>query len=117
MGSYFKAGPNDMLSAQNVLDKMPQLSPEGKTKGVEVNQEQVTVGMQRRLRNNVSLSNCGIIGMPECKLGLNDKVMLEAQGRATKGKAIGLDDIKFHHTATNVKIQLPVPFDATNPNV
>ncbi|KAM3331802.1 hypothetical protein ACQJBY_027608 [Aegilops geniculata] len=36
------------------------------------------------------------LGMPECKLGLNDKVLLEAQGRATKGKAIDLDDIKFH---------------------
>uniref|UniRef100_A0A0E0FRU1 MHD domain-containing protein n=1 Tax=Oryza nivara TaxID=4536 RepID=A0A0E0FRU1_ORYNI len=35
-------------------------------------------------------------GMPECKLGLNDRVLLEAQGRATKGKAIDLDDIKFH---------------------
>lgn len=34
--------------------------------------------------------------MPECKLGLNDKVLLEAQGRATKGKSIDLDDIKFH---------------------
>jgi hypothetical protein len=34
--------------------------------------------------------------MPECKLGLNDRVLLEAQGRATKGKAIDLDDIKFH---------------------
>ena len=27
-------------------------------------------------------------GMPECKLGLNDRVLLEAQGRTTKGKAI-----------------------------
>ncbi|XP_015077729.1 AP-1 complex subunit mu-2-like [Solanum pennellii] len=35
-------------------------------------------------------------GMPECKLGLNDKVLLEAQGRPTKGKSIDLDDIKFH---------------------
>ncbi|KAG5536952.1 hypothetical protein RHGRI_024398 [Rhododendron griersonianum] len=35
-------------------------------------------------------------GMPECKLGLNDKVLLEAQGRSSKGKAIDLDDIKFH---------------------
>ena len=35
-------------------------------------------------------------GMPECKLGLNDRVLLEAQGRGTKGKAIDLDDIKFH---------------------
>lgn len=35
-------------------------------------------------------------GMPECKLGLNDRILLEAQGRSTKGKAIDLDDIKFH---------------------
>lgn len=34
--------------------------------------------------------------MPECKLGLNDRVLLEAQGRASKGKAIDLEDIKFH---------------------
>ncbi|KAK2989711.1 hypothetical protein RJ640_030204, partial [Escallonia rubra] len=36
------------------------------------------------------------IGIPECKLGLNDRVLLEAQGGTTKGKAIDLDDIKFH---------------------
>ncbi|GMH20741.1 hypothetical protein Nepgr_022583 [Nepenthes gracilis] len=35
-------------------------------------------------------------GMPECKLGLNDRVLLEAQGQAAKGKTIDLDDIKFH---------------------
>lgn len=35
-------------------------------------------------------------GMPECKLGLNDRVLLEAQGRSSKGKAIDLEDIKFH---------------------
>jgi AP-1 complex subunit mu len=35
-------------------------------------------------------------GMPECKLGLNDRILLEAQGRAIKGKAIDLEDIKFH---------------------
>lgn len=35
-------------------------------------------------------------GMPECKLGLNDRLLLEAQGQTSKGKAIDLDDIKFH---------------------
>ncbi|CAN0890385.1 AP-1 complex subunit mu-2 [Linum grandiflorum] len=35
-------------------------------------------------------------GMPECKLGLNDRLLMESQGRATKAKAIDLDDIKFH---------------------
>ncbi|KNA23466.1 hypothetical protein SOVF_024590 [Spinacia oleracea] len=35
-------------------------------------------------------------GMPECKLGLNDRILLEAQGQTTKGKAIDMEDIKFH---------------------
>ncbi|KAL9272807.1 AP-1 complex subunit mu-2-like protein, partial [Drosera capensis] len=35
-------------------------------------------------------------GMPECKLGINDRVLLEAQGQTTRGKAVDLEDIKFH---------------------
>merc|ERR1712050_306403 len=36
-------------------------------------------------------------GMPELKLGLNDKLLFEATGRpATKGKAVEMEDIKFH---------------------
>eukprot|EP00053_Salpingoeca_punica_P017750 m.171605 g.171605 ORF g.171605 m.171605 type:complete len:424 (+) comp17279_c0_seq1:100-1371(+) len=36
-------------------------------------------------------------GMPELRLGLNDKLMFEASGRhAGKGKAIELEDVKFH---------------------
>jgi len=37
-------------------------------------------------------------GMPELKLGLNDKLMFEATGRQAqaKGKAVELEDIKFH---------------------
>nr|GEY12557.1 AP-1 complex subunit mu-2 [Tanacetum cinerariifolium] len=35
-------------------------------------------------------------GMPECKLGLNDRFMMDAQGRAPKGKSIDLEDIRFH---------------------
>ena len=35
--------------------------------------------------------------MPELKLGLNDKLMFEATGRATnRVKAVELEDIKFH---------------------
>ena len=33
---------------------------------------------------------------PECKIGLNDKVLFEAQGRAGRQKAVDLEDIKFH---------------------
>merc|ERR1712194_833592 len=36
-------------------------------------------------------------GMPELKLGLNDKLLFEATGRSmTKGKAVEMEDIKFH---------------------
>jgi AP-1 complex subunit mu len=35
-------------------------------------------------------------GMPELKLGLNDKVLLEARGLATKGKAVEMEDVRFH---------------------
>jgi AP-1 complex subunit mu len=37
-----------------------------------------------------------LTGMPELKLGLNDKALFEATGRTTKGRAVELDDIKFH---------------------
>ncbi|OZJ05388.1 AP-1 complex subunit mu-1 [Bifiguratus adelaidae] len=41
---------------------------------------------------------CYLSGMPELRLGLNDKVMFEATGRATTGrsKAIEMEDVKFH---------------------
>ena len=37
-------------------------------------------------------------GMPECKLGLNDRMLFEAQGRAAagRGQAVDLEDMKFH---------------------
>ena len=38
-------------------------------------------------------------GMPELKLGLNDRLMFEATGRrsmVSKGKAVEMDDVKFH---------------------
>lgn len=40
--------------------------------------------------------NSQLSGMPECKLGLNDKALFELTGRTTKSKLIDLDDIKFH---------------------
>lgn len=35
-------------------------------------------------------------GMPELKLGLNDKALFEAQGRTGPKKAVEMEDIKFH---------------------
>ena len=39
---------------------------------------------------------CYLSGMPELRLGLNDKVMFETTGRSTRGKAIEMEDVKFH---------------------
>jgi AP-1 complex subunit mu len=34
-------------------------------------------------------------GMPELRLGLNDKVLFESTGRG-KSKSVELEDVKFH---------------------
>lgn len=36
-------------------------------------------------------------GMPELKLGLNDKTLFEMTGKQSRNKLIELEDIKFHH--------------------
>ena len=35
-------------------------------------------------------------GTPELKLGLNDKALFDAQGKAGSKKAVEMEDIKFH---------------------
>jgi len=37
-----------------------------------------------------------LTGMPELRLGLNDKLLFEATGRSSKGKAVEMEDVKFH---------------------
>ncbi|KAJ2991063.1 AP-1 complex subunit mu-1, partial [Globomyces sp. JEL0801] len=40
---------------------------------------------------------CFLTGMPDVRLGLNDKLMFENTGRAAgKGKAVEMEDVKFH---------------------
>jgi len=39
---------------------------------------------------------CFLSGMPELRLGLNDKVMFESTGRTARGKSIEMEDVKFH---------------------
>ena len=39
---------------------------------------------------------CYLSGMPELRLGLNDKIMFEASGRNSRGKSIEMEDVKFH---------------------
>ena len=35
-------------------------------------------------------------GMPELKLGLNDKTLFELTGKQSRNKLIELEDVKFH---------------------
>lgn len=39
---------------------------------------------------------CHLSGMPELKLGLNDKILFETIGKRSKGRTVDLEDIKFH---------------------
>jgi len=45
-------------------------------------------------------------GMPELKLGLNDKLLFEATGRpVAKGKSVEMEDIKFHQCVRLAKFE------------
>jgi len=56
----------------------------------------------KRLRSDVSaqiVMKCYLSGMPECKFGLNDRVLMDKEAKAgnkTKGQGIALDDCTFH---------------------
>ncbi|KAK9450848.1 Mu homology domain-containing protein [Limtongia smithiae] len=39
---------------------------------------------------------CYLSGMPELRLGLNDRVMFENSGRTPRSKSIEMEDVKFH---------------------
>ena len=39
---------------------------------------------------------CALTGMPELKLGLNDKTLFEMTGKQSRNKLIEMEDIKFH---------------------
>lgn len=55
---------------------------------------------RERLRSDVSgeiLVNCKLSGMPECKFGMNDKLIMSTDSRArSTDKGIALDDYRFH---------------------
>jgi len=59
-------------------------------------------GEKNVLRADVSgkvTMKCVLSGMPECKFGMNDKVVLEKESKAgssKKGSGIELDDVTFH---------------------
>ncbi|KAK8627429.1 hypothetical protein V6N13_135041 [Hibiscus sabdariffa] len=67
-----------------------------RSEGINYKKNEVFLDVVESVNILVNSNGQIISGMPECKLGLNDRVLLEAQGRTTKGKAIDLEDIKFH---------------------
>jgi AP-1 complex subunit mu len=81
-----------------------------RTDGIKHNKNEIFLDVVERL--NILVSNNGTVlrseilgtikmrstlsGMPELKLGLNDKVLFEMTGKQSKGKLVELEDIKFH---------------------
>lgn len=56
----------------------------------------------KKLRSDVSgqiMIKCALSGMPECKFGLNDKILMEKEARSglkQKDSGIAIDDFTFH---------------------
>ena len=48
-------------------------------------------------------------GMPELRLGLNDKILFESTGRS-KSKAVELEDVKFHQCVRLSRYRLFIHF-------
>lgn len=48
---------------------------------------------------------CFLSGMPELKLGLNDKTLFKISGRKSRNKLVDLDDIKFHQCVRLAKFE------------
>ena len=47
-------------------------------------------------------------GMPELKLGLNDKLLFEATGKTGRqGKAVEMEDIRFHQVSSQHMHYIP----------
>lgn len=81
-----------------------------RTDGIKHNKNEVFLDVIEKV--NILVSNNGNVlrseilgtirmrstlsGMPELKLGLNDKVLFEMTGKQSKSKLIELEDIKFH---------------------
>mmetsp|Transcript_22291 Transcript_22291/g.47422 ORF Transcript_22291/g.47422 Transcript_22291/m.47422 type:complete len:430 (+) Transcript_22291:47-1336(+) len=65
---------------------------------------------RERLRADVSgqiIVRCNLSGMPECKFGMNDKLVMSSEQRAkVSDKGIALDDYRFHQCVRLSKFDL-----------
>ena len=81
-----------------------------RTDGIKHNKNEIYLDVVEKL--NILVSNNGTVlrseiigaikmrsslsGMPELKLGLNDKTLFELTGKQSSNKLIELEDVKFH---------------------
>jgi AP-1 complex subunit mu len=81
-----------------------------RTDGIKHNKNEIYLDVVEKL--NILVSNNGTVlrseiigaikmrsslsGMPELKLGLNDKPLFELTGKQSRNKLIELEDVKFH---------------------
>ena len=81
-----------------------------RTDGIKHNNNEIYLDVVEKL--NILVSNNGTVlrseiigaikmrsslsGMPELKLGLNDKTLFELTGKQSRNKLIELEDVKFH---------------------
>ena len=81
-----------------------------RTDGIKHNKNEIYLDVVEKL--NILVSNNGTVlrseiigaikmrsslsGMPELKLGLNDKTLFELTGKQSRNKLIELEDVKFH---------------------
>ena len=81
-----------------------------RTDGIKHNKNEIYLDVVEKL--NILVSNNGTVlrseiigaikmrsslsGMPELKLGLNDKTLFELTGKQSRNKLIDLEDVKFH---------------------
>lgn len=109
LSEFITVGANALSSVvvpQAITNSVSWRSPGIKYKKNEVFLDVVeTVDLSVNSAGSVVRSNVsGVLkmkaflsGMPECKLGLNESIVLAVPGRDGTGKSITLEDVKFHH--------------------
>jgi len=83
----------DVIESVNMLVRKPQTLSSPPHHVFQVNAEGTVV--RSEILGAIKMK-CYLSGMPELRLGLNDKVMFESTGRTSRGKAIEMEDVKFH---------------------
>ena len=114
MKEYIKTEANKIAKEDKITDfKVPTAASNvvsWRTEGIKHSKNEIFLDVIEKLNLLVS-ANGNVLrseiigkvymksllsGMPELKLGLNDKVLFEMTGRTTRGKLIEMEDIKFH---------------------